>query len=130
MAAHLDLSELNAVDLAALRLGAQVMGHKAQAAARPRVEVFFKGVALSVDEEVVRRRRHREGSDAPESRPFVAPTQLPLAGLSGAIAASPATSEDRRLTAEYLDLLGGNDRLSDPVRHAVRTLREQLGPDS
>lgn len=126
MATRLDLSELDQVDLAALRLGAQVMSHRAELAARPRVETFFKALQLTVDEELARRKQ------TPDGKPLVSVTELPLADLpiAGlAPAAAPATDEDRRLTAEYLDLLGANERLSEPVRHAVRTLRGQLGPD-
>jgi hypothetical protein len=121
VAAHLDLSELDSVDLASLRLGAQVMGHKAELAARPRVEVFFKALQLTVDEELTRRKREVD------DKPLVSVAQLPLTGPAETEA--PATPEDRQLTAELLDLLGGNERLSPPVRRAVRTLREQLGPD-
>jgi hypothetical protein len=121
LAAALDLSALDGVDLQALRLGAQIMGHKAELAARPRVETFFKGLQMTVDEELARRKRE------PDDKPLVSVAELPLAGL--AETAVPATPEDRRLTAELLDLLGGNERLSPPVRHAVRTLREHLGPD-
>ncbi len=118
---RLDLSELDAVDLHSLRLGAQVMSHKAELAERPRVEIFFKGLQLTVDEELARRRR------APDDKPLVSLSTLPL-GVRDA-AAQAALEADRRLAAEYLDLLGANDRLSPSVRQAVRTLREQLGPD-
>jgi hypothetical protein len=119
--AHLDLSELDSVDLAALRLGAQVMSYKADLAARPRVDVFFKGLQRTVDEEVARRKH------VPDDKPLIGMSQLPLAEL--APSPTPVTDEDRRLAAELLDLMGANERLSPPVRHAVRTLREQLGPD-
>jgi hypothetical protein len=123
----LDLSELDAVDLAALRLGAQVMTHKAQLAARPRVEVFFHTLEATVDEEVARRRRE------PDDTPLVSLDALPLVGGTDAATsdapAPTATEEDRRLAADYLDLLQTNIRLSGPVRAAVRSLREQLAPD-
>jgi hypothetical protein len=118
---RLDLSDLDAVDLQSLRLGAQVMSHKAELAARPRVEIFFKGLQLTVDEELARRKR------APDDKPLVSPSTLPLRVPDPA--AEGAVEADRRLAAEYLDLLGANDRLSLSVRQAVRTLREQLGPD-
>jgi hypothetical protein len=119
--AKLDLSELDSVDLASLRLGAQVMSHKAELAARPRVETFFKALQLTVDEELARRKQ------TDDDKPLVSVADLPLAGLAPGI--TPATDEDRTLAAEYLDLLHANVRLSEPVRHAVRTLRNQLGPD-
>jgi len=118
-----DLTELDAVDLDALRLGAQVMTHKAQLAARPRVEVFFKTLQATVDEEVARRRLNAD------EKPLVAVADLPV--VTGAMAAEvEAVAEDRQLAADYLDLLGTNIRLSEPVRHAVRTLRDNLAPDS
>ena len=118
----LDLSALDGVDLQSLRLGAQIMGHKAELAERPRVETFFKGLQLTVDAELARRKRE------PDDKPLVSVSALPLLQQDAAGRAA-ATDEDRRLTAELLDLLGGNERLSPPVRHAVRTLREHLGPD-
>jgi hypothetical protein len=118
---RLDLSELDSVDLQALRLGAQVMEHKAELAARPRVEIFFKGLQLTVDEEMARRKR------TPDDKPLISPSMLPL-GVRESAATGP-TAEDRRLAAEYLDMLGANDRLSPTVRQACRTLREHLGPD-
>ena len=121
MATRFDLSDLDGVDLSALRLGAQVMGHKAELAARPRVETFFKTLQWKVDEEIARRRRE------PDGKPLVSLGVLPVGAVEAATV--PPSEEDRRLTAEYLDLLGSNDRLSPPVREAVRSLREQLGPD-
>jgi hypothetical protein len=122
MASALDLSDLDGVDLTALRLGAQVMSHKAELAARPRVETFFKTLQWKVDEEIARRRHESD------TKPLASFAALPLATADAAAQAPPST-EDRRLTAEYLDILGANDRLSPPVRQAFRTLREALGPD-
>jgi hypothetical protein len=113
-----DLSELDGVDLDALRLGAQVMRHKAELAERPRVESFFREIALTVDQEIARRRR------TPDDRPLVALADLPLVGV--AVPAAGPTADDRRMTADLLALLGGNDRLSPPVRNAWRVLREHV----
>ena len=109
------------------------MSHKAELAARPRVEIFFKGLQLTVDDELARRNR------TPDDSPLVSPTALPLdvvcsAAAAGATAAAgheiaASNAEDRRLAAEYLDILGANDRLSPAVRHACCTLRERLGLD-
>ena len=118
---RLDLSDLDSIDLQALRLGAQVMSHKAELAARPRGETFFKGLQLRVDEELARRKQ------APDHKPLISLSVLPLAIDDAAI--TPPTEEDRRLAAEYLELLGANDRLSATVRDACRTLRQHLGPD-
>lgn len=108
MRADVDLSELDPVDLAALRLAAQVMGHKAELAARPHVETFFRGLQGTVDGEISRRR------------------QVPGGRTPTWVGELPST-EDLRLTAEYLDLLRANTLLPAPVRDAVRQLREQLG---
>lgn len=124
MGRALDLSGLDTVDLQALRLGAQVMKHKAEYAARPRVEVYFKGLQLTVDFELARRKHPSD------DKPLVSVDELPLADAG--VRAGPAAAaslEDRQLAAEYLDILEANDRLSQPVREACRTLREQLGPD-
>ncbi len=126
-----DLSELDSVDLQALRLGAQVMSHKAELAERPRVEVFFTTLQVTVDDELARRKGE------PDTKPLVSVDTLPLlAAVEGAdpdqtgVGAPPvATEADRQLAAEYLDLLQTNIRLSGPVRQAVRALRDQLGPD-
>jgi len=124
MGQALDLSSLDTVDLQALRLGAQVMKQKAEYAARPRVEVYFKGLQLTVDSELARRK------SASDDKPLVAAAELPPIGSSDTAAhARAASAEDRRLAAEYLDLLEANDRLSPSVREACRTLREQLEPD-
>jgi hypothetical protein len=120
MTTRFDLSDLDGVDLSALRLGAQVMSHKAELASRPRVETFFKTLQSKVDEEIARRRRE------PDGKPLLSLNVLPI---DVAAAEAPPTDEDRQLTAEYLDLLGSNVRLSPPVREAVRSLREALGPD-
>jgi hypothetical protein len=97
------------------------MGHKAELASRPRVETFFKGLQWKVDEELARRRRE------PDTKPLIGLGTLPI--LTGDAATPPSTDEDRRIAAEYLEILGANDRLSPSVRDACRTLREQLGPD-
>ena len=121
MARTLDLTDLDGVDLTSLRLGAQIMSHKAELASRPRVETFFKGLQWKVDEEIARRRRE------PDTKALIGLGTLPIVTTDAA--ASPPTEDDRRLAAEYLEILGANDRLSPSVRDACRTLREQLGPD-
>ena len=130
--ARLDLSGLATLDLEALRLGAQVMRHKAELAARPTVESYFLRLQFTLDAELSRRRRE------PDHRPLVSLAALPLAAHDGSGASEPggdhaaagaALLEDRRLATEYLDLLGANDRLSPAVRQAVRTLQDHLAPD-
>ena len=172
-----DLSHLDAIDLQALRLGAQVMVHKAELAARPRVELFFRGLQLTVDEELARRRRGAEEGALPPpgphgphalpphaTPPLTAPEDVAAAaaaaraasaaartsaataqagpaaanaqaggataGGGSAAALSPGAADDRRLTAEYLDLLAANPRLSPAVRDACHALRDGLRPDA
>ena len=121
---RLDLSDLDPLDLQSLRLGAQVMEHKAELASRPRVEFFFKGLQLTVDEELARRKR------VADDKPLVSIRALPLTPPADPAATQPASrSDDRRLAAAYLELLEANDRLSPSVRQACRTLRAELGPD-
>jgi hypothetical protein len=138
-AARLDLSGLGTADLQALRLGFQVMRHKAELAARPRVEAWFARLLLTLDSEEALRRR------VPDGGPLVSVSALPvlaadLAAAPGARAeavagtagpeenASPA--EDRRVTLDYLDLLLANDRLAPGVRQVIRTIRDQFTPIS
>jgi hypothetical protein len=128
--ARLDLSTLGIADLQALRLGAQVMRHKAELAVRPRVEGYFSRLLLTLDAELARRRSVSDAS------PVVSLSSLPLAApdagtTTTSTEGTPSANrislvEDRRVAAEYLDLLGANDRLSPAVRLAVRTLRENL----
>jgi len=175
-----DLSHLDAIDLQALRLGAQVMVHKAELAARPRVELFFRGLQLTVDEELARRRRGAEEGALPPpgphgphalpphaTPPLTAPEDVAAAAAAAAAASaasaaartsaataqagpaaanaqaggetaaggsaaslSPGAADDRRLTAEYLDLLAANPRLSAAVRDACHALRDGLRPDA
>ncbi len=116
--AELDLAALDTVDLAALRLGAQVMGYKAGLAGRPRVEVFFGAIRVGVDTELARRGRSSDGLEI-----------LPLiVRMPSAVEGPAATSEDRAVAAEYLALLCANPRLSEGVRAACETLRVQLEP--
>ena len=127
---RLDLSGLGLLDLQALRLGAQVMGHKAMLAERPRVEGYFSRLLFTLEAEVSQRR------GVPDGWPLVSPSTLALGApdagpqAGGTEAELPAKRlalvEDRRVAAEYLDLLGANDSLSDAVREAVRALRESL----
>ncbi len=128
--ARLDLSGLDVSDLQSLRLGAQIMGHTAMLAERPRVESYFARLQVKLEAELSQRKRVPDGS------PIVSPSTLALGvrdagtGAGDAEAGAPtdhlALVEDRRVAAEYLDLLGANDRLSDAVRRAVRALREHL----
>lgn len=127
---RLDLSGLGVPDLQALRLGAQVMGYRAMLAQRPRVESYFARLQFNLETEMSQR------NGAPDGSPIVSPSTLALGARdAGTEAGDPegfalanrlALVEDRCLAAEYLDLLGANDGLSDGVRQAVRALRERL----
>lgn len=129
-----DLSGLGVPDLQALRLGAQVMGHRAMLAQRPRVESYFARLQFNLETEMSQRNGAPDVS--PIVSPIVSPSTLALGARdAGTEAGDPegfalanrlALVEDRCLAAEYLDLLGANDGLSDGVRQAVRALRERL----
>jgi hypothetical protein len=111
----LDLSVLDTDDLRALRLGAQVLGHRAALEARPRVATFFAALTSGADTALARRGRLDgawseritltldESGDRPDEN-----------------------VEDRRLLVEYVNLLGGNPRLTAGVRGVFVSLGERL----
>jgi hypothetical protein len=105
------LSALADADLVALRLGAQVLAHKAELAERARVATYFELLERSVLAEVASRTR---GMRAVTERQEVSLGDL-------------ADAEDRRLIAEYLGLLVSNERLSPELRDLCRALRAQDG---
>ena len=108
-----DLAGLEAADLAGVRLGAQIMGHKAAVIARLRVEGFFGALAVAAAAE-----RSRLG----EGRARTAAVALPFEERD-----SPADARaDRRLLIEYLDLLSANGRLSPGVRGVYESIRHQV----
>ena len=94
-------------DLVALRLGAQVLAHKAELAERVQVAAYFEALEQAVLVELASR--------TPGLRAVSAP---PAVGLAPA-----ADAEDRRLTAEYLGLLVANERLSPQLHDLCRALR-------
>jgi hypothetical protein len=108
MATHFDsgLSALSSDDLAALRLAAQVMAHRAQLADKPRVAMFFDRIEAEVIAELAARgqRGHRTSS---VSNPWRG------AGL---------TEADRAAIAESVEMLAGNGGLSARVRAFARNL--------
>ena len=111
---ELDPSGFAPADLRALRLGAQIMGHRASLAARPEVGAFFAQLEGQLALEL------RRGADA-------ARQARPMTLTIGEGTARPgAAIEDRRVLAEYLDLLADNIALSVPVRRACASLSEQL----
>ena len=103
------LSVMATADLHALRLAAQVMRHKAQLDERPLVADYFERLDVASTGELSTR------GDAILIIPPV--TRL---GLDPA-----ADGEDRRLLAEYLGLLVGNERLSPALRQLSRSLRSR-----
>ena len=113
--AVLDLSTLEPADLRALRLGAQVMSHKAALEQRPRVGVVFAALSAGVEAELARR-----DQACPEGTGSVI---LPFAEREDRLVEA---GEDRRLLGEYLDLLCANAGLSAAVRGAYDVIRDQL----
>jgi hypothetical protein len=103
------LADLPTADLHALRLAAQVMRHKAELDNRPLVADYFTRLNSASTDELGRR------GEAFRLIPPVA-----LIGLDAG-----ADAEDRRLLAEYLGLLIGNDKLSVALRDVSRKLRSR-----
>ena len=100
------LGQLSADDLSALRLAAQVMGHRAALAGLPRVSMFFERIeAEAVAEQAARGQRGE--------RPANGFNPWRVAGLTGA---------DRAAIVEYVGLLAGNNGLPAPVRDVARDL--------
>ena len=100
------LEILNDAQLEELRLGAQVLSHRAGSERNPPVARYFAALEDALKAEIARRAAV-SGSDAPVG------VDLPR----------PPDAEDRRLVAEYLGLLIGNERLSVEVRTLSRALR-------
>lgn len=105
------LTALADADLIALRLGAQVLAHKAELADRTVVAAYFGLLERSALAELASRTR---GMRTVAERPQIA--------LS-----DQADAEDRRLTAEYLGLLVANEHLSPQLRDLCRALRARDG---
>lgn len=108
----LGLREMSGDDLAALRLAAQVMAHRALLGGQPRVVHYFE----SLDSAVVAEQAARGQPD-----------QAPLSDTT--LLAAGTTDDDLALIGEYLDLLIGNERLSVPVREGCRRLRARDVPE-
>jgi hypothetical protein len=103
------LGALAEADLLALRLAAQVLGHKAALRDRPAVVGWFTDLELAVKMEMARRGIGFVLGRSSEPR-------LPAS----------ADDEDRRLLDEHLGLLCGNGQLSDAVRAFCSALRKAL----
>ena len=103
------LAELATADVHALRLAAQVMRHKADLDGRPLVADYFYVLGNVCLAELGRR---GEGI-----RVIAA---VPLLALD-----VNADAEDKRLLAEYLGLLIGNEALSVALREVSRQLRSR-----
>jgi len=103
------LANLETADVHALRLAAQVMRHKAELDARPLVADYFDLLGNVCTAELARR------GEALRVIPAVLPLGLDI----------NADAEDRRVLAEYLGLLIGNDRLSAGLRDIGRQLRSR-----
>ena len=107
----LDLIELSADDLSALRLAAQVMAHRAVVAGRPAVVLYFDSLESSLLAEAAARAQ----SDGP--RHGDATTIVSTIDTAVSI-------DDRLLIRQYLALLAANDRLPTDVRRVFEVLRQ------
>lgn len=97
----IQLAQLSGDDLAALRLSAQVMAHRAELAGRPRVTLYFESLEAAVMAEQAGRGQAGASSDA------AAPAPLLLTSIG---------ADDSALLADCFSLLVGNERLSEAVR--------------
>jgi hypothetical protein len=104
------LRELAEADLVALRLAAQVLGHKAGLHDRPAVVSWFADLGHAVDFEMARRGVGFVLGQPPEPN-------LP----------ADADEHDRGLLVEHLGLLSDNGQLSAAVRAFCSALRASLG---
>jgi hypothetical protein len=104
------LRELAEADLVALRLAAQVLGHKAGLHDRPVVVAWFADLGHAVDFEMARRGVGFVLGEPPEP-------QL----------RADADEHDRALLVEHLGLLSDNGQLSAAVRAFCTALRAALG---
>jgi hypothetical protein len=102
----LELDGLSADDLAALRLSAQVMAHRAALAGLPRVEMFFERLEAEAEAEAAARSQRGLRADS-GINPWL------VGGLSSA---------DQVTVAEYLRLLADNTALPAALRDLVRHL--------
>ena len=102
----LGLEGLTAEDLAALRLSAQVMAHRAALAGLPRVAMFFERLEAEADAEAAARgqRGARSSSDLNPWR---------VAGM---------TAADRAAIVDHAELLAANPGLPPAVREYARQL--------
>lgn len=112
------LSDLTDADVHALRLGAQVMGHKAELDGRERVAGYFDRLEAALRAEISARADIALRPDVAGRRYVRA-----ISGTPELWADLQADAEDRRLVAEYLDLLIANERLSAALRELCRALR-------
>jgi hypothetical protein len=103
------LADLATADVHALRLAAQVMRHKADLDERPNVADYFDLLGNVCTAELARR------GEALRVIAAMAPLALDV----------NADAEDRRVLAEYLGLLIGNERLSASLRDVSRQLRSR-----
>jgi hypothetical protein len=113
--AVLDLSALEDADLRAVRLGAQIMSHKAALEGRPEVEGLFATLSVGADGELARRDPAGGTGNGWVVLPFPQHNDRPA-----------DVAEDRRLLLESLDLLRANPRLSMAVRAAYESIHAQL----
>lgn len=111
----LDLAVLGVEDLRALRLGAQVMQHRADVEGRPRVAAFFAALMNGIEHELARR---AQGQDVL--------TRTITLGFDEAADWSHGPGGDHRFLLESLDLLGSNPRLSHGVRTTCASIRDRL----
>jgi hypothetical protein len=114
-AINLDLSVLGVEDLEALRLGAQVLRHRAELEGRPRVAAFFAALGRGADDAIHRRSRSNGAWDGS----LTVVLQEPVDGLA-------ESAHDDRLLTQYLSHLSDNPQLSRGVRSLCGSIKSRL----
>lgn len=110
------LDNLTTAELAALRLSAQVMAHKAELANSQVARLFFESLeAAAMAEEAGRSQSTPRRADHSED-----------ANVTGLLRLS-ANHADRSVVSEYLGVLAANDRLPSAVRLVFRRLELVIG---
>jgi hypothetical protein len=114
-AISLDFSVLGVEDLEGLRLGAQVLSHRAALEGRPRVADFLAALGRGADEALTKRSR----TDGAWGGSLALVLEEPGDRLDESI-------DDHRLLIQYLSLLSDNPQLSAGVRSVCGSITTRL----
>ncbi|HYI23403.1 MAG TPA: hypothetical protein VEX62_12315 [Candidatus Limnocylindrales bacterium] len=112
-----ELASLTVDELAALRLAAQVMGHRAHLAGSPQVGLYFESLEAAVmAEQAGRAQQLSAHNTSPGHHTSIGPTVLtPMVG-----------SAEVQTAIEYLRLLTANDGLAPAIRQYCLQLQRAI----